>query len=103
MKKETLIKKINSYEEKLKPLKAELQLILQEEEQAVESKIERCYNLEDKYEEKDLRISKTLCSCGLPLAHDLSVYGAWHCSGILLATADQTKSHSFKNSINEKE
>lgn len=95
--KQKLIDKIAKLKAQLEPLQKELDLIYVEEGKETEEKVEACYNKTDKFELSELRFARhTLCECRLGMAYPLNsnVRGAWHCSGILLGTADEKVKHS---------
>lgn len=88
--KEQLKKEIDELEAQIKPRRARLDDIYQEENDNVSEKIERVRRMQDKFRLEELRFSATVrCDCGAGLAYpkDIGIHGSWDCSDILLGRA----------------
>lgn len=85
-----LLREIQELEAQIKPKRDALYKIYNEESKRIKSKIEHAYLLTDKFSPEELRFSATSrCKCGAGLAYpdDIGIWGAWHCSAILMGIA----------------
>jgi len=95
--KEELLKKIKKLEDKLKGLNESLEKIYAKEENIVSDRIAKALKGHGDFTLDELKFAATVrCQCGAGMCYpdNISVWGAWYCSSILMGSADRNAVHT---------
>src|SRR5438128_1543269 len=94
---ESLRSEIQKTEAELAPKRDRLGKLMWQEHEAVLAKVKRCEAAQDKFAPAELVFAATdRCTCGAGMAYPngMGPWGSWHCSAILLGTAQPRTTHT---------
>lgn len=96
MSKQDLIEKIKDLKSQLEPLEKELRVFYEQEAHEVNDRLELALKKQAKFNADELIFAAhSRCNCGAGWAYpkNIGMHGAWHCSSILLGTAEKGSLH----------